>query len=51
MKNEGVEKNSAVVGDGGLQWLKKAYQRAVEQSKAEGRSLEDIATERWGVNY
>ncbi|CAH1777035.1 unnamed protein product [Owenia fusiformis] len=36
------------LGDGGVQWLKKAYDRCVEQSKEEGRSLEEVAAERWG---
>lgn len=36
------------VGDGGYSWLKKAYQRIQEQSEEEGRSMEEIAVERWG---
>ena len=36
-------------GDGGISWLKKAYQRCEEKAKEEGRSLEDVAAERWGV--
>ena len=40
---------SAPVGDGGLGWLKKAYQRAKEQAKEENKSLEEVAAERWGV--
>ncbi|KAL3879004.1 hypothetical protein ACJMK2_031326 [Sinanodonta woodiana] len=35
-------------GDGGISWLKKAYQRCEEKAKEEGRSLEDVAAERWG---
>ncbi|XP_074650677.1 CWF19-like protein 2 [Tubulanus polymorphus] len=35
-------------GDGGATWLKKAYQRCVEQAKEEGRTLESIAAERYG---
>lgn len=41
---------SVAVGDGGLGWMKKAYQRCVEQAKEEGRTLEDIATEKYGVS-
>ncbi len=42
---------AASVGDGGLGWLKKAYQRAKEQAKEENKSLEEVAAERWGVWY
>nr|KAG5705361.1 hypothetical protein BaRGS_011133 [Batillaria attramentaria] len=35
-------------GDGGLSWLRKAYDRCKQQAKDEGRSLEDIAAERYG---
>lgn len=38
------------VGDSGLTWLRKSYQRCVEQAREEGRSLEDLAAERWGVS-
>ena len=31
-------------------WLRKALQRAKEQASAEGRSLEEIAAQRWGVS-
>jgi hypothetical protein len=41
---------SAGVGDAGLSWLKKSYQRCVEQAKEEGRPLEELAAERWGVS-
>ncbi|CAB3983425.1 CWF19 2 [Paramuricea clavata] len=29
-------------------WFKRAYERAKQQAEDEGRSLEDVATERWG---
>ena len=45
-----TERSTALVGDGGLSWLKKAFLRAKEQAQEEGRSLEDIAAERWGVS-
>ncbi|XP_076101771.1 CWF19-like protein 2 [Mytilus galloprovincialis] len=42
-------KSSTVgIGDGGLSWMKKAYQRCVEQAKEEGRTLDDVATEKYG---
>ncbi|XP_064636752.1 CWF19-like protein 2 [Lineus longissimus] len=40
--------SAPVLGDGGVGWLKKAYQRCVEQAEEEKRSLEDIAAERYG---
>lgn len=36
------------VGDGGLKWLRRAYQRIQEQAVDEGRSLEEVAAERYG---
>ncbi|KAK3098520.1 hypothetical protein FSP39_020282 [Pinctada imbricata] len=36
------------VGDGGYSWMKKAYDRCVEQAKEENRSLEEIAAEKYG---
>ena len=38
------------VGDAGLSWLKKSYERCVQQAKEEGRPLEELAAERWGVS-
>ncbi|XP_035225854.1 CWF19-like protein 2 homolog isoform X2 [Stegodyphus dumicola] len=39
---------STSVGDGGYSWLKKAYLRIKERAQEEGRSMEEIAVERWG---
>lgn len=39
------------VGDSGLAWLRRSYQRCVEQAREEGRSVEELAAERWGVSY
>ncbi|KAH7954091.1 hypothetical protein HPB49_015475 [Dermacentor silvarum] len=39
---------TSAVGDGGLKWLKRAYQRIREQAADEGRSVEEIAAERYG---
>jgi hypothetical protein len=44
-----VSKTAEGVGDAGLSWLRKSYQRCVEQAKEEGRPLEELAAERWGV--
>ena len=49
-KAEPRSAGSGVAGDGGASWLRRAYQRCVEQAKEEGRSLEDIAAERYGVS-
>ncbi|XP_013392570.1 CWF19-like protein 2 [Lingula anatina] len=37
-----------VLGAGGVAWLKKAYQRCVEQAEEEGRPLEELVAERYG---
>ncbi|XP_063955291.1 CWF19-like protein 2 isoform X1 [Lytechinus pictus] len=34
--------------DGGVSWLKKSYQRAVEQARESGRPVDDVVAERWG---
>ncbi|KAL1438290.1 hypothetical protein MTO96_048365 [Rhipicephalus appendiculatus] len=39
---------ASAVGDGGLRWLKRAYQRIREQAADEGRPLEEVAAERYG---
>ncbi|CAG7831460.1 unnamed protein product [Allacma fusca] len=46
--NASKSTSSAMIGDGGLNWLRKAFLRAKEQAQEEGRSLEEIAEERWG---
>ncbi|WAQ99497.1 C19L2-like protein [Mya arenaria] len=46
-KKERIEGKERV-GDAGLSWLQKSYERCVEQAKEEGRSLEELAAERWG---
>ncbi|XP_053399923.1 CWF19-like protein 2 [Mercenaria mercenaria] len=48
-KSENKDKPvSTGIGDAGLSWLRKSYQRCVEQAKEEGRPLEELAAERWG---
>ncbi|KAJ8410813.1 hypothetical protein AAFF_G00187700 [Aldrovandia affinis] len=39
---------AGVVDDGGLSWLRKAYQRMREQAEREQRSLEAVVAERYG---
>ena len=36
-------------GDGGLSWLKQALRRCEQQVEEEGRSLDEVAAERYGV--
>lgn len=47
-----VKLNSILVDTSGGKraWFKRAYERAKQQAEDEGRSLEDVATERWGVS-
>ncbi|KAH7969295.1 hypothetical protein HPB52_016584 [Rhipicephalus sanguineus] len=40
---------ASAVGDGGLRWLKRAYQRIREQAADESRPLEEVAAERYGT--
>jgi hypothetical protein len=37
------------VGDHGLDWLQRALKRTKEQAANEGRNVEEVAAERWGV--
>lgn len=47
---ESLSLNSTTVGDQGVTWLRRALQRAKEQAEESGRSLEEVAAERWGVS-
>nr|XP_037277176.1 CWF19-like protein 2 isoform X1 [Rhipicephalus microplus] len=47
-KSAGPTLVASAVGDGGLRWLKRAYQRIREQAADEGRPLEEVAAERYG---
>ncbi|KAK0042497.1 CWF19-like protein 2 [Biomphalaria pfeifferi] len=38
----------SAAGDGGLAWLRQALVRCKQQAVDEGRSLEEVAAERWG---
>jgi hypothetical protein len=37
------------VGDHGVDWLQRALKHTNEQAANEGRSVEEVAAERWGV--
>ena len=39
------------VGDAGLEWHRRAYERCKQQAKEEQRPLNEIVSERYGVNY
>ncbi|KAE8747239.1 hypothetical protein FOCC_FOCC006031 [Frankliniella occidentalis] len=45
---ESLTLNANTVGDQGVSWLRRALKRAKEQAEESGRSLEEVATERWG---
>ncbi|XP_078314355.1 CWF19-like protein 2 isoform X2 [Crassostrea virginica] len=50
-EERGTQKKTSApqaVGDGGYSWMKKAYDRCVEQAKEENRTLEDVASEKYG---
>ncbi|MED6194158.1 hypothetical protein PIB30_026026 [Stylosanthes scabra] len=40
--------SSSLVGDGGASWRLKALKRAQEQAAREGRSFQEVVSERWG---
>lgn len=45
---EQVKRECAKVGDGGASWLRRAFKRAQEQAEREGKSIEEVAAQRWG---
>ena len=47
-QGDSSRKPTAMAGDGGLSWWKKALQRCRETATEERRSLEEVATERYG---
>ena len=47
-EEEGSRRSSTKVGDGGRSWMLRAYKRALERAEEEGRSIDEVATERWG---
>ena len=47
-KSSSSSSNRQTLGDGGHSWLLRAYKRLLEQAKDTGRSVEEIATNRWG---
>ena len=42
------DRKRSKVGDGGRSWILRAYKRAIQAAEEEGRSLEEVASERWG---
>lgn len=47
-KSSSLSDRKSLSGDGGHSWLLRAYKRVLEQAKDSGRSVEEIAVERWG---
>nr|CAD7265233.1 unnamed protein product [Timema shepardi] len=47
-EKQSVKQASTSVGDRGADWLRRALRRAEEQAQEQGRSLEEVAAERWG---
>ncbi len=40
--------SSKRIGDGGASWLRRAFKRAEEQARAQGKTIEEVAEQRWG---
>ena len=49
-RSSGGAGGGGVAGDGGLSWLRRSHQRCVEAAQEEGRTVEEVAAERYGVN-
>ena len=49
-EQKSASKAAPLIGDGGVTWLRKAYARCKQQAEEEGRSLEELAAERYGVS-
>ena len=50
-KEEAGKKSvAAVTGDAGVGWLRRAYTRCEEMAAEEGRTLDEVAAERYGVS-
>eukprot|EP00112_Aurelia_sp_Birch-Aquarium-sp1_P024827 Seg800.10 transcript_id=Seg800.10/GoldUCD/mRNA.D3Y31 product="CWF19-like protein 2" protein_id=Seg800.10/GoldUCD/D3Y31 len=47
-QSEAESSKERQVGDSGRSWIQKAYERAKEQAGEQGRSLEDVVSERFG---
>lgn len=47
---ENTHSKTTKVGDAGLEWHRRAYERCKQQAKDEQRSLNEIVSERYGVN-
>lgn len=45
-----TESKTTKVGDAGLDWHRRAYERCKQQAKDEQRPLNDIVSERYGVS-
>ena len=43
------KERSATVGDAGLEWHRRAFERCKQQAKEEQRPLNELVSERYGV--
>lgn len=48
---ENERSKATKVGDAGLEWHRRAYERCKQQAKEEQRPLNEIVSERYGVSY
>ena len=48
--NENTKTKTSKVGDAGLEWHRRAYERCQQQAKEQQRPLNEIVSERYGVN-
>lgn len=54
LRKQPVESNktkTSRVGDAGLEWHRRAYERCKQQAKEEQRPLSELVAERYGVSY
>ena len=49
-EDAGKKSVATVTGDAGVGWLRKAYKRCEQAATDEGRTLDDVAAERYGVS-
>lgn len=48
---ENERSKASKVGDAGLDWHRRAYERCKQQANEENRPLNELVAERYGVSY